>query len=69
MKNKIKNIFKSIGIILLLLCFTSIMFSVFNINLKALSEKEYLLYTVLFELILFINTLLIGSILMRKALR
>ena len=51
MKNKIKNIFKSIGIILLLLCFTSIMFSVFNINLKALSEKEYLLYTVLFELI------------------
>ena len=52
MKNKIKNIFKSIGIILLLLCFTSIMFSVFNINLKALSEKEYLLYTVLFELIL-----------------
>ena len=54
MKNKIKNIFKSIGIILLLLCFTSIMFSVFNINLKALSEKEYLLYTVLFELILLI---------------
>ena len=38
MKNKIKNIFKSIGIILLLLCFTSIMFSVFNIKLKALSE-------------------------------
>ena len=30
------------------------MFSVFNINLKALSEKEYLLYTVLFELILLI---------------
>ena len=49
MKNKIKNIFKSIGIILLLLCFNSVMFSIFNINLKSLSEKEYLIYTVLPE--------------------
>ena len=38
MKNKIKNIFKSIGIILLLLCFNSVMFSIFNINLKSLSD-------------------------------
>ena len=61
MKNKIKNIFKSIGIILLLLCFNSVMFSIFNINLKSLSEKEYLIYTVLFELVLLIS-LDVGSL-------
>lgn len=64
MKNKIKNIFKSIGIILLLLCFNSVMFSIFNINLKSLSEKEYLIYTVLFELVL----LIIFIIIYRKTL-
>ena len=63
-KNKIKNIFKSIGIILLLLCFNSVMFSIFNINLKSLSEKEYLIYTVLFELVL----LIIFIIIYRKTL-
>ena len=61
---KIKNIFKSIGIILLLLCFNSVMFSIFNINLKSLSEKEYLIYTVLFELVL----LIIFIIIYRKTL-
>lgn len=54
MKNKIKNIFKSIGIILLLLCFSSVMFSLFNINTSSLSLEKYLLYTVLFELMLLI---------------
>lgn len=54
MKNKIRNILKSMGIILLLLSFSTIMFSLFNIDLTSLTIKEYLTYTILFETLLII---------------
>lgn len=54
MKNKIRNILKSMGIILLLLSFSTIMFSLFNIDLTSLTIKEYLTYTILFEALLII---------------
>ena len=50
--NKIKNIFKSIGIILLSITFSGIFFIVFNINQKNISDKTYLIYYTLSNLIL-----------------
>lgn len=42
--DKIKKIFKSIGIIFLLLLFSSIFFAFFNINPDSISDKKYVLY-------------------------
>lgn len=43
MKNKLLNILKSIGIILLTLTFTSIFFSILNIDPTNITEKKYIL--------------------------
>lgn len=51
---KSKKIFKSIGIILLFLCFTTIFFAIFNINQNTISDKKYLFYVSLSNLILLI---------------
>lgn len=59
MKNKILNILKSIGIILLMLFFTSIFFSILNINPTKITEKEYILYLTLSNIILIIIFFLI----------
>ena len=42
--DRIKKIFKSIGIIFLLLLFSSIFFAFFNINPDSISDKKYVLY-------------------------
>lgn len=52
MKNKILNILKSIGIILLLLLFSSFFFSIFNINPDKISNKHYIIYLTCSNLIL-----------------
>lgn len=44
MKKQILNILKSIGIILLLILFSSFFFSIFNINPNEISDKKYILY-------------------------
>lgn len=44
MKNKIINILKSIGIILLLLTFSAFFFTILNINLDNISDKKYIIY-------------------------
>lgn len=59
MKNKLLNISKSIGIIILMLTFTSIFFSILNINPTTISEKEYILYMSLSNIILIIIFFLI----------
>ena len=52
MKNKLLNILKSIGIILLMLTFTSIFFLIFNIDITNLTEKKYIFYLTLSNIIL-----------------
>lgn len=52
MKNKILNILKSLGIILLMLCFNAIFFSILNINITNLSNKQYILYLTISNTIL-----------------
>lgn len=52
MKNKLLNILKSIGIILLMLTFTSIFFSFLNIVPTNISEKKYIIYLTLSNLVL-----------------
>ena len=52
MNNKMKNILKSIGIIFLLLTFSSLFFIIFNINKDNISDKEYLIYYSISNLIL-----------------
>jgi len=47
MKNKLLNILKSIGIILLMLTFTSIFFSILNIDPTNIIEKKYIFYLTL----------------------
>lgn len=59
MKNKIINIFKSIGIILLLLLFSTFFFALFNIDPKSITDKEYLLYLTISEFVLLIIFILI----------
>ncbi len=44
MNTKTKNILKSIGIILLLLSFSSLFFLIFNINRETINDKQYLIY-------------------------
>lgn len=56
MKNKILNkilmIFKSIGMMLLLILFSTIFFSILNINPNNISDKMYVVYLTTSELIL-----------------
>lgn len=52
MKNKLLNILKSIGMILLLLCFSAVFFLVLNINVSNISDKEYIFYLTLSNIIL-----------------
>lgn len=52
MTNKISNILKSIGLILLMLFFQSFFFSVLHLNPADLSETEYILYTTISNIIL-----------------
>lgn len=50
--NRTKNIFKSIGIILLLLTFTSIFLMIFNIDKNTITDKQYLIYFTISNLLL-----------------
>jgi len=59
MKNKLLNILKSIGIILLMLTFTSIFFSLLNINPINLTEKKYIFYLTISNIILIVIYFLI----------
>lgn len=52
MNNKTKNILKSIGIILLLLTFSSLFFVIFNINRETINDRQYLIYYSISNLIL-----------------
>ena len=52
MNSKIKNILKSAGIILLLLTFSSLFFIIFNIDKNTITDKEYLIYYTISNLIL-----------------
>lgn len=54
MKNKLLNISKSIGMIFLILTFTSIFFSILNINPNTISKTEYIIYYSLSNIILII---------------
>lgn len=64
MKDKYKNILKSIGIILLLVLFSSIFFAIFNININNISDKDYVIYLTLSNILL----LLIFIYIYRKTL-
>lgn len=59
MKNKLLNILKSIGIILLMLMFTSIFFSILNIDPSNITDKEYIFYLTLSNIALIIIYFLI----------
>lgn len=59
MKNKFLNILKSTGIIFLMLFFTSIFFSILNIDPTKISEKQYILYMSLSNIILIVIFILI----------
>lgn len=52
MKNKLLTILKSIGIILLLITFTSIFFSTLNINPTTITDNKYILYLTISNIIL-----------------
>lgn len=52
MNNRIKKILKSIGVILLLLTFSSLFFMLLNINIETLSDKQYLIYYSISNIIL-----------------
>lgn len=59
MKNKLLNILKSVGIILLMLLFPSIIFSILNINPNNISDKEYIFYLFVSNILLIIIYILI----------
>lgn len=59
MKNKLLNILKSIGIIFLVLCWSSIFFSILNINPTNLTDKQYIFYLTLSNITLIIIFVLI----------
>lgn len=44
MKNKNKNIFKTSGILLLMMFWPSFIFTIFNIDLNTVSDKTYIIY-------------------------
>ncbi len=52
MNNKTKSILKSIGTIFLLLTFSSFFFIIFNINKQNISDKQYLIYYSISNIIL-----------------
>jgi len=52
MEKKILNILKSLGIIILMILFTSIFFTIININPKTLNDKEYISYLTISNIIL-----------------
>ena len=52
MNKNTKNILKSLGIILLLLTFSSIFFIVFNIDKNTITDKNYLIYLTISNLVL-----------------
>ena len=52
MKIKPLNILKSIGIIFLMLLFTSLFFIIFNIDPTKITEKEYMNYVTISNIIL-----------------
>lgn len=52
MTNKLLNILKSIGIIFLMLLFTSIFFIIFNINPNNITDKQYMIYVTISNIIL-----------------
>ena len=52
MKDSVFNIFKSIGLILLVLFFSSLMFGIFNLNPNGMSQTMYLVYMSIFDFIL-----------------
>lgn len=52
MNSKTKSILKSIGIILLLLSFSSLFFMLFNIDRTTINDKQYLIYYSISNLIL-----------------
>ena len=49
---KLLNILKSLGIIMLMILFTSLFFSIFNINPNSLTDKKYIIYVTLSNIIL-----------------
>ena len=54
MKKKIINTLKSVGLILLILTFTSFMFVLLNIDVNSISDVKYLFYLSIFDLLLLI---------------
>lgn len=52
MKNKLLNILKSIGATFLILFFPTIFFSILNVNITDISDKEYIFYLTLSNLTL-----------------
>ncbi len=54
MKNKLLSILKSIGLIFLILLFPSIFFSILNINLSSITDKEYIFYLTLSNIALIV---------------
>ena len=56
MKKKIINTLKSIGLILLILTFTSFMFVLLNIDVNSISDVKYLFYLSIFKYILYYYT-------------
>ena len=54
MKKKIINTLKSIGLILLILTFSSFMFVLLNIDVNSISDVKYLFYLSIFDLLLLI---------------
>ena len=59
MKNKILNILKSLGMIFLVLFFSSIFFTILNINLDTITDKEYIFYLTLSNITLIVIYILI----------
>lgn len=59
MNNKIINILKSISMILLILCFSALFFTILNINTTNISDKEYIFYLTLSNITLIVIFLLI----------
>lgn len=52
MTNKLLNMLKSIGLIFLMLTFTTIFFIILNINANDISDKEYIFYLTISNLVL-----------------
>ena len=59
MKNKILNILKSLGMIFLVLFFSSIFFTILNVDLDTINDKKYIFYLTLSNITLIIIYILI----------